>query len=64
MKAVCDKNEWAHPTGATAKTLIKTVVDNRLVARYMETHLAGLRNTLETDLPTMRNNNSGHGQVA
>ena len=29
---------------------------------YMETHLAGLRNTLEAGLPTLRNKNSGHGQ--
>jgi hypothetical protein len=57
-----DKNGWSYPSGATAKTLIKTVLDNGLVPNYMETHLAGLRATLEAGLPTVRNKNSGHGQ--
>ena len=62
MKAICDKNGWEYREGYTAKVLIKTVLDNELVPRYMETHLAGLRNTLEAGLPTVRNKNSGHGQ--
>lgn len=64
MKAVCDKNGWKYREGDTAKALIKTVLDENLVPRYMETHLAGLRNTLEAGLPTVRNKNSGHGQGA
>ncbi len=47
MKAICDKNGWSYPGGATAKTLVKTVLDNGLVPKYIESHLAGLRNTLE-----------------
>jgi hypothetical protein len=62
MKAVCEKNGWGYRGSDTAKALIKTVLDNGLVPRYMETHLAGLRNTLEAGLPTVRNKNSGHGQ--
>jgi Domain of unknown function (DUF7014)/AbiJ N-terminal domain 4 len=62
MKAVCDENEWRYPSGAAAKRLIKVVLDNGLMPNYMETHLAGLRNTLEAGLPTLRNKNSGHGQ--
>lgn len=62
MKSICDGNGWNYPSGATAKVLIKTVLDNGLVPKYMETHLAGLRNTLEAGLPTVRNKNSGHGQ--
>lgn len=62
MKAICNKNEWSYKEGDTAKALIKIVLDNELLPRYMETHLAGLRNTLETGLPTVRNKNSGHGQ--
>jgi len=38
------------------------VLNNGLVPKYMEKHLAGLRNTLEAGLPTVRNKNSGHGQ--
>lgn len=62
MKIICDKNGWSYPGGATAKTLIKIVLDNELIPKYMETHLAGLRNTFEAGLPTVRNKNSGHGQ--
>jgi hypothetical protein len=62
MKVICDKNGWGYAAGATAKPLIKVVLDNGLVPQYMETHLAGLRSTLEAGLPTMRNKNSGHGQ--
>jgi hypothetical protein len=62
IKAICDKNGWSYDGGATAKTLVKTVLDNGLVPKYMESHLAGLRNTLEAGLPTARNKNSGHGQ--
>lgn len=62
MKAICDENGWSYRQGDTAKALVKTMLDNGLVPRYMETHLAGLRNTLEAGLPTVRNKNSGHGQ--
>lgn len=62
MKAICDQNGWGYPSNATAQPLVKIVLDNRLVPKYMETHLAGLRNTLQAGLPTVRNKNSGHGQ--
>lgn len=62
MKAICSKNGWSYKESDTAKALIKTMLDNGLLPRYMETHLAGLRNTLEAGLPTVRNKNSGHGQ--
>lgn len=62
MKAICDKNGWNYRETDAAKGLIKSVLDNGLVPKYMETHLAGLRNTLEAGLPTVRNKNSGHGQ--
>ncbi len=64
MKAICGTNGWKYREGDTAKALIKTVLDNGLVPKYMETHLGGLRNTLEAGLPTVRNKNSGHGQGA
>lgn len=61
LKAICEKNDWTYKDG-NAKTLIKTVLDNGLVPKYMETHLSGLRSSLEAGLPTVRNKNSGHGQ--
>jgi hypothetical protein len=62
MKAICDSHGWGYREGDTAKTLIKTVLDNGLVPKYMETHLAGVRNTLGAGLPTVRNKLGGHGQ--
>jgi hypothetical protein len=53
---------WNYPGGATAKSLIKVVLDNGLIPGYMQTHLASLRQTLEAGLPAVRNKNSGHGQ--
>ena len=62
MKAICDANGWSYKERDTAKSLVKAVLDNGLVPRYMEKHIAGLRNTLEGGVPTLRNKNSGHGQ--
>jgi acetylglutamate kinase len=63
MKAICDENGWVYNKGKdTAKDLIKVMLDNELVPRYMENHLAGLRNTLGAGLPTVRNKLGGHGQ--
>lgn len=62
MKTICDKNGWSYRGGDTAKALINVVLSNGLVPKYMETHLAGVRQTLEAGLPTVRNKNSGHGQ--
>jgi len=62
MKAICDSQGWDYPAGATAKTLIKTVLDNGLLPSFMQTHLAGLRNTLEAGLPVVRNKLGGRGQ--
>ena len=62
MKAICDSHGWSYKESDTAKALIKIVLDNELVPKYMETHLAGVRNTLEAGLPTVRNRFGGHGQ--
>jgi hypothetical protein len=62
MKSICDKNSWSYASGANAKQLIKVCLDNWLVPKYSETHLAAVRNTLEHGLPTVRNKDGGHGQ--
>lgn len=62
MKYICEANGWSHSSNASAKQLITTVLDNELIPRYMESHLAGVRQSLEAGLPTVRNKNSGHGQ--
>jgi hypothetical protein len=62
MKYICDENGWSYSGSDAAKQLIANVLDNGLVPRYMEQHLAGVRQSLESGVPTVRNKNSGHGQ--
>lgn len=62
MKAICDARGWLWNERAPAKELIHTILTNNLVPAYMQTHLSGLRQTLESGLPTVRNKESGHGQ--
>ncbi len=62
MKVICDSRGWSYSAGATAKTLTNIMLNNGLIPRFMETHLSGLRNTLEAGLPVVRNKLGGHGQ--
>lgn len=62
MKAICTKRGWAYQQSDTAKTLIKTCIDNGLFPLFMESHITGLRTTLESGVPTARNKTSAHGQ--
>lgn len=62
MKAICDKRKWPYNQNDNAKTLIKICEDNGLFPVFMESHLSGLRSTLESGVPTARNKTSGHGQ--
>jgi hypothetical protein len=61
MKVICDKRGWTYPPTATASTLVKTCLDNGLIPPYWQTHFSGLRNTLESAIPTPRNKLGGHG---
>jgi hypothetical protein len=45
-----------------SKDLIKVVLDNGLVKTYMQEQLTGLRISLESGVPTIRNKEGGHGQ--
>ena len=62
LKAICHKRKWKYDQKDTAKTLIKICEDNKLFPVFMESHLTGLRTTLEAGVPTARNKTSGHGQ--
>jgi hypothetical protein len=62
MKAICHKRKWAYNQTDTAKALIKTCEDNGLFPVFLESHLTGLRTSLESGVPTARNKTSGHGQ--
>jgi len=62
MKIICDDRGWIYDSRAQAKDLIKVVLDNGLVKTYMQEQLTGLRISLESGVPTIRNKEGGHGQ--
>ena len=62
MKSICDARKWSYPQNATAKPLIDIMFDKGLIPRWLSSHLSGLRSTLQSGLPTVRNKTSGHGQ--
>lgn len=64
MKAICAARKWKLDSTATAKELIKTLLANGLIPSELESHSTGLRNAMESGLPTVRNRTSGHGQGA
>ena len=64
IKAICKERGWHHTERATANSLINIVFDEGLIPAFMQSHFTGLRSTLESGVPTVRNKLSGHGQGA
>jgi len=62
MQAICDKRGWTYPTGATARPLIRTCFDNKLIPEFWDQQFNSLRSLLESSVPTGRNKLGGHGQ--
>ena len=65
MKAICDRRGWSYGnTKATARNLLGVLFDNDLIPSNMQSHFTALRSTLESGLPTVRNQpgQGGHGQ--
>jgi hypothetical protein len=62
MKAICHKRNWPYNQTDTAKDLIGICINHKLFPVFMQSHLTGLRTTLESGVPTARNKTSGHGQ--
>lgn len=62
LKTICTVRRWKFDKNATARELIKTVLDKGLIPAELETHFAGLRTAMESGLPTVRNKTSAHGQ--
>ena len=69
--AICDMRGWPYNDGDTISRLIAVIFDHKLIPDYMQSHFSGLRkaldvrkglrSTLESGVPTLRNNLSGHG---
>lgn len=62
MKVICDQKGWEYKKSDTAKKLIMVCIENGLFPSYYQSHLASLSNLLESGVPTIRNNEGGHGQ--
>jgi hypothetical protein len=62
MKTICDKRKWGYSQGDSASKLLTILFDQQLVPSEMQSHFNGLRTTLESGVPTLRNRRAGHGQ--
>lgn len=62
MKAICKQRRWKYSETDTAKTLLDICLKNGLIEPFWQSHFTGLRATLESGIPTVRNKTSGHGQ--
>ncbi len=62
MKGICDIRKWNYQTGTTAKGLIEVVFSKELIPSSLTSQFSGLRSVLESGLPTVRNQQGGHGQ--
>lgn len=64
LKTIFGIRKWAYKKTDTVSSLLKIAFDNGLVPPYWQSHYSGLRATLESGVPTVRNQTSGHGQGA
>lgn len=62
MKAICTARKWQYEETASAKTLVKLMLDNGIIPKYLESYFNQLQALLDGGLPTVRNKASGHGQ--
>jgi hypothetical protein len=64
MKSICDARKWKYDADkATARTLIKIILDNGLVPSYSDEQLHALERCL-LGVATLRNKEAGHGAGA
>ena len=63
LKTICSEMNYTYDKDKdTAKQLLQHLTDNNFYPKYLESHLNGIRTTLESGAPTVRNKNAGHGQ--
>lgn len=61
LKVICDNSGWKYTEKATAKPLLDIVYNNGLLPKYKKSFFDNVRCALESGIPTIRNNISGHG---
>ena len=62
MKIICGKRGWPYNEKDTANRLIETVFKHTLIDSSMTCHFTALISTLKSGVPTVRNDQSAHGQ--
>lgn len=63
LKTICEKMKYPYDKDKDgAKQLLQHLSENEFYPKYLESHLTGIRLTLESGAPTLRNKNAGHGQ--
>lgn len=63
MKIICKGKKYPFDAkNDTASKLLSILETNSFYPKYLNSHMAGVRTTLESGAPTLRNKISGHGQ--
>lgn len=62
LKAIHEMNNWKYKKSDTASKLITSCFDNELIPSYTQSQFTSLKTMLESGVPTIRNNMSGHGR--
>ncbi|MBG0799531.1 hypothetical protein IYX23_17830 [Methylocystis sp. L43] len=64
MKIICTKRSWQFDKTKAAAHLVDVCLSNGLIATFWQNHFTGLRQILESAIPTPRNKIAGHGAGA
>ncbi len=62
MKAICEKHKWVYNKRDTASKLLEICFEKKLIPSFLQAHYSALRSSLESGVPTVRNQLGGHGQ--
>lgn len=63
LKIICEKMKYPYDKDKDgAKQLLQHLSEHNFYPSYLESHLTGIRLTLESGAPTLRNKKAGHGQ--
>lgn len=62
LKIICSKMGWTYSQNDTSNKLISICFENNLIPDYLQAYFTGIRQVLESGIPTIRNRTSAHGK--
>lgn len=62
IKTICTNQGWAYTSKDNASKLIQIILDNELIPSYLNSQINGMKNLLDSGIPTIRNKIAAHGQ--